>query len=173
MYFAVLLKPPTQLFMEKMIRTFAVLALIASVFFGYKHFSNTKTIANYQQEKAFRDSIDAVILSAPIGDDYADYDTIKESGTSTILVYDIANPDRGVNNALVKIYSFNPSDGTVSDSYCDRGNTDTAGKYISRNCSGLKGAFIVDVTSTRGRYTYRSQIRSVSDVEVPRIDIGI
>lgn len=159
--------------MEKMIRTIALIAVIASVFFGYKYFSNTKFINEYRLEKAFRDSVDAVILSAPIDDDYSDYDTIKESGTSTILVYDIANPEGGVNNALVKIYPFNPADGTVSTSTCDQGNTDGTGKYVSRNCSGLKGAFIIDVTSTRGRYTYRSQIRSVSDVEVPRIDIGI
>lgn len=159
--------------MEKLIRTIALIAVIASVFFGYKYFSNTKFINEYRLEKAFRDSVDAAILSAPIDNDYSDYDTIKESGTSTILVYDIANPGNGVNNALVKIYPFNEADGTVSDSPCDQGNTNDAGKYISNNCNGLKGAYVIDVTSKRGKYTYRSQIRSVSDVEVPRIYIGI
>jgi hypothetical protein len=159
--------------MEKMIRAIALIAVIASVFFGYKYFSYTKIINDFQKEKAFRDSVDVVIKSASTGNNYADYDSIKENGTSTILVYDIANPKNGVNNALVKIYSFNPSDGTISTSPCDQGNTDDKGKYISNNCSGLKGAFIIDVTSKAGTRTYRSQIRSISDVEIPRIDIGI
>lgn len=161
--------------MEKVIKPLALAALLLSMFLGYKLYESGKQIAEYKQNIQTQDSLDQVLLTTGVnsGGGVLDYDTIKQDGTSTIVVYDIANPDHGIPNATVKISSFDPATGAVNPTTCDNGRTDSNGRFLSAKCNGLKGAYVIDVTSKTFFRTYRAQVRSVSDLPVPTVWIGL